>query len=52
MTLVEHHAHLKDEGKWDEYQAVLASKEEQRKQLLEARNRAAQSIVKGCWRES
>lgn len=45
MTLAEHHAKLKAEGKWEEYQATLARREEERRQAVEARDKAAQPIV-------
>lgn len=45
MTLAEHHAQLKADGKWEEYQATLARKEEERRQFWEDRNRAAMPVV-------
>lgn len=44
-TLAEAHAQLKAEGKWEEYQATVARKEEERRQIWAAWNQAAQPIV-------
>ncbi len=45
LTLAEADAKLKAEGKWEEYQATIARKEEERRQHWEALNQAAQPIV-------
>jgi len=46
MTLEEHHAQLKGEGKWGEYQARHAQKEAERKKLWGEWNKAAEPFVK------
>lgn len=49
-TLAEMDAELKATGKWEEYQAMLARKEEERRLFWEERNRAAQPIVEALRR--